>query len=228
MVDDSNRSDALTHWIESFARAGELDSESREAITKAVRLVRLAPGAHVFDPGSECRFFILVATGTIRVRLIAESGREILLYRVAAGETCVLTTSCLLHSDVYAAQAVCETEVTALLLPASTFNTLLGRSEGFRRAVLRAYADRVSDLILTLEETSFRRLDVRLAAALLARARDDHVTVTHQELALELGSAREVISRSLKRFERQAMVRLARGVITITNRQGLETVAKAM
>ena len=217
---------ALTDWLASFAAAHGLDEAARAAILASARLLRLPAGARVFEPGLECRGFIVVAIGSVRVHLTAESGREIVLYRVGAGQSCVLTTSCLLQNEVYGASAICETEVAAVFLPTATFKGLLDSSRAFREAVLAAYAARVSELVLTLEETAFRRLDARLAQALLSRASAGRIAATHQDLAGELGSAREAVSRLLKRFEREGLVRLARGAIEVNDASRLGALAR--
>jgi len=202
-----------------------LDAAALSLLATRARIVELPAGAHPFVAGQACEAYLVVVSGSVRVQLVAESGREIVLYRVAPGESCVLTTSCLLHHDAYAAEAVCESAVTAIAVPAATFADLLGASRAFRDAVLGAYAERVGDLMLTFEELVFRRLDTRLARTLIERARDGLVGATHQELAVELGSAREVVSRTLKAFERRGLVTLSRGEIRIAARARLEALA---
>lgn len=170
----------------------------------------------------------MVVAGDIRVQIVAESGREIVLYRVERGESCVLTTSCLLQNESYAAAAVCETDVVCAAIPRSIFGSLLGSSEAFRNAVLASYASRVADLILTFEELAFRRLDRRLARVLLDRAVGDRVTATHQEIAVEVGSAREAVSRTLKMFEKRGLVALGRGEIHLRATDRLSLIATAV
>lgn len=215
----------LTDWLAGFAARHRLEEAARDAILSTARLLHLPAGARVFEPGLECRGFIVVAQGSVRVHLTAESGREIVLYRVGAGESCVLTTSCLLQNEVYGASAVCESDVAAVILPTGSFKGLLDSSRAFREAVLAAYAARVSELVLTLEETAFRRLDTRLAQALMQRTSGGRVAATHQELASELGSAREVVSRLLKRLEREGVLQLSRGAIEISDGRRLRALA---
>lgn len=205
-----------------------LDAETRAAVVAGARRMSAPAGARVFEAGQSAEAFLILVSGRVRVHLTAENGREITLYKVEAGESCVLTTSCLLDAEAYAAEAVCETEVAAIALPRAAFRSLLDRSPAFRDAVLGAYAARVSDLILTIEETRFRRLDARLAALLLERAQEGALAATHQDLAAELGSAREVVSRTLKRFERAGAVGLARGLIEIKNADRLAREAASL
>lgn len=215
------------HDIEALPALTPFDQPTRQAIAARARLVTLAPGDHVFDPGHGAEAFLLVVAGSVRVYLTAESGREIVLYRVSTGESCVLTTSNLFDTEAYAATAICETPVTALALPRMAFRSLLADSASFRDTILAAYAARVSDLILTLEESRTKRIDARLAGLLSERA-GAPINATHQALAVELGTAREVISRTLKRFEREGLIALARGEIIVKQRGRLADISDAL
>jgi CRP/FNR family transcriptional regulator len=190
------------------------------------RIVRLPKGAHPFRAGDEARDYLIVRDGVVRVQLTAESGREIVLYRVGANEGCVLTTSSLLARQPYSAEAICESDVTALLVPGEAFRRLLSTDPGFRDFVLSTYAARVADLILLMEETAFRGVARRLARSLLHRAELGVVSLTHQALAVEIGTAREVVSRHLKEFERRGVLRAHRGSIEIADRNALEAIAE--
>jgi len=220
--------DATVSWIDRIAAFSRLDPDTRRDLTQRARVISLPRESHPFSPGSPCEAYLVVLDGIVRVQIVAESGREIVLYRVASGESCVLTTSCLLKHESYSAEALCETDVTAVAIPAPLFGTLLGRSESFRAAVLESYATRVTDLIMTFEELAFRRLDRRLAAVLLDRAKAGEVSATHHDLAVELGSAREVVSRALKSFEQRGLLSLGRGVIRIMAPERLTQIARAV
>jgi len=187
------------------------------ALEAHARPGRLPRGAHVYRAGDEASAYLVVRSGIVRVQITADNGREIVLYRVGADEGCVLTTSCLLSHEPYAAEAVCETDVEALILPRAAFQALLDGDPAFRAFVLGSYASRVADLILLMEETAFEGIARRLARALLARAENGVVAATHQALAIEIGSAREVVSRHLKEFERRGLVRGHRGSVEIVD-----------
>ena len=145
---------------------------------------------------------------------IAENGREIVLYRVEGGQSCILTTNCLITGDEYSAEGITEGEVEALILPAATFRALLACSEIFRGFVFSAYATRISGLLMLIEEVAFGRIDARLAGWLAERGQGE-LKATHQEIAVELGTAREVVSRQLKEFERRGWLTLGRGRLEI-------------
>lgn len=209
----------------AFPLLAALEPEAHRILDAGMRPVRLAAGVTVFAEGAPCEAFLLVLHGTVRVQKVAENGREIVLYRVEPGQTCILTTSCLLGHGVYSAEGVTETAVEGLALAPGTFRTLMAQSSRFRDFVFSAYATRISDLLLLIEEVAFGRIDVRLAQVLLER--DDGtgtVRATHQDLATELGTAREVVSRQLKDFEHRGWVRLGRGRVTVKEAEALRGV----
>ncbi len=173
-------------------------------------------GTKLFEPGGECARFLVVTGGRVRVQMLAECGREIVLYRVFPGETCVLTTSCLMSHTDYRAEGVAETALSAQVLQAGDFRRLMNSSEDFRNFVFANYGKRFASLIELIEEVLFKRIDIRLARHLLKASGDSGCVVqTHQELAVELGTAREVISRQLKEFERRGWVSLSRGKVAL-------------
>ncbi len=199
------------------------DPEVRSLMQTAT-LVNLPAGKTLFYPGAPCQNYVLVVNGTIRVQLIAESGREILLYQVKPGDSCVLTTSCLLGQKAYPAEGVTEDEVSAFVISQNKFQHALNHSEFFRQFVFDNFSMRLASVITRMEEVVFEALEQRLAKILLA-APEGKLKKTHQILASELGTAREVISRNLKRFERYGWITLGRGTITIQNPQALQKLA---
>ena len=208
----------------AFPQFARLDPESARLLESTARIIGVPAGTVLFQDGSECQAYVLVLDGSVRVQKVSENGREIVLYRVEAGQSCVLTTNCLIAREDSAAQGIAETDIRALVLPAATFRALLAKSEAFRDFVFSAYATRIGDLLMLIEEVAFGRIDVRLAGWLRQRA-GSAIRVTHQEVAVELGTAREVISRQLKEFERRGWVALGRGRIEVTDAAGLATLS---
>jgi CRP/FNR family transcriptional regulator len=189
---------------------------------------RIAEGTEVFGPGKPADNLYLLVSGILRVQKLAESGREMVLYRVHAGESCILTTACLLAHEDYAATGIAETDLEVIAIPQSIFDELVATSADFRNLIFKAYAQRMTDLLTVIEEVAFRRIDLRLAAKLLELAGEtDGVHATHHDLAVELGTAREVVSRQLQEFQRRGWLVLARGELTITNREALHQFARA-
>lgn len=204
-----------------FIKAGEAGINSLMASAK---LVELPAGQQVFYPGAVCEQYLLVLKGSVKAQIISEGGREMLLYRVEAGDSCVLTTSCLLSGDHYPAEGITESEVLAFAISSHAFYRCIEQSAFFREFVFKKFSARLSGVIALLEDVTFSAIDTRLSKALLA----ENMTVinlTHQELATKLGSAREVISRHLKRFEAYGWVSLNRGTVTLLNSEALLKVA---
>ena len=161
--------------------------------------------------------------GSIRVRKLAPQGKELLLYRVAAGESCILTSSCLLGARDYTASAIAETDVSVLAMPRALFLDLLGSEPAFRNEVFELFAARLADLMTLVDAVAFQRLDQRLAGRLLGHGAI--VTISHLELAQELGSVREIVSRLLGDFAQRGALRLGRGRIEILDAALLRRIA---
>lgn len=198
-----------------------LEPAFRDRLVKGAYGVTMAAGQRVFEPGQPCGAFLVVQRGAVKVSTVTESGRELMLYRVGPGETCVLTTAALLASADYDAEGVAEVETEALVMPRPLFEDLLAGSAAFRRFVFTSYGERLRDLIALVQEVSRRQVDRRLARLLLQRGRDGVVSASHQEIAVELGTAREVVSRLLKQFEAEGLVRLDRRQILVVDRDRL-------
>jgi CRP/FNR family transcriptional regulator len=186
-------------------------------------LLQVPAGRAVFDADQPCRGFPLVLEGAVRVAMNAPNGREIVLYRVDPGQGCILSGGCLLgHSD-YAARGVAEEDVTLLNLPPEEFNALLLEHEPFRRFVFGMYGERLAEVMTLVEEVAFRRLDERLAQLLIHRG--PVIESTHQKLADELGSVREIVSRLLRSFESRGWVKLERERVTVADPKALSQLA---
>lgn len=185
---------------------------------------RFPPGAEVFAEGQPCLGFPLLMEGALKVVKLAGNGRELLLYRVRPGGSCIITSGCLLGHTAYNARGIAETPLTMLVLPAGAFARLMAEHLPFRDYVFHLLAERIGELMQLVEEVAFARLDQRLARLLLAK---DAVviTVTHQQLADELGSVREIVSRLLKGFAAQGLVSLAREQLTLVDRDALRKLA---
>lgn len=200
----------------------DTDAAARR-LRAGVQMLRLAAGQNVFHRGDPCRNYLVVVEGRVRVQVLSVGGREVVLYRVLGGQSCVITTSCLISQEHYPAEGVCEQDTVALVLPQALFDEALGRSEPFRRFVFASQGRRLGDLIQRVEDVAFGRVDARLARVLLDRCggRPAQVNTTHQQLASELGTAREVVSRQLKRFERKGWIAVHRGSVEVIRPQAL-------
>lgn len=212
--------------LAAFPRLAGLEPEARALLARLAQPIAAPAGTVLFRPGEVCARFVMLRRGAVRVQMLSDTGHEIVLYRVRAGETCVLTTSCLIAHEAYSAEGVAEGEVEALLLPVDGFEQLMAISAVFRGFVLAAFGERMAELMHRLDEVAFRSIDARLAMRLLdAAPAGEGVETTHQALAIELGTAREVVSRRLKQLERRGLVALGRGTVEIRDRAALRRVA---
>ena len=220
--------DLIARLLASFPELSELEEEERSNLLGSTQFNRLRGGDIAYRQGQHCQAYVMCLEGQTRVFKTSESGREILLYQVGPGETCVLTTSCLMAGSAFPAESTAETDVLLAALPASVFHRLMSASPRFRKFVLDNYGDLLSSLIMLVDEVAFASLDLRLARRLLAEADEQGVVAkTHQQLALDLGSVREVISRYLSEWERMGWVNASRGSLEILNRPALTSHAAA-
>lgn len=215
-------------WIERISGLQELPEELGERLVAQSKIITLRQGEVVFGPGEVPENLLLLLEGTIRVQHLSAEGREIVLFRVSGGDSCILTTACLLAYEDYAVEGLAETDIEAVAIPRAVFEELVSTSKEFRQFMFRAYSKRIADLFLTIEEIAFQRMDVRLAQRLLEMDRGSHVIkATHAQLAAELGTAREVITRQLREFQRRSWVRIGRGSVELTNLDGLKGLGNA-
>lgn len=173
------------------------------------------PGQILFRAGDHAQGFAVVLEGRIEVMLTGASGREILLYAVEPGQSCIQTTLGLIGDTPYSGEALTITPCRLVILPREMFRSLMDQSEPFRSFVFRAFAARMAELTNLLEQVAFARIESRLARALMDLAQAGEVQATHAELAARIGSAREVISRQLERWAQRGLIATERGRIVI-------------
>ncbi len=209
--------------LQRFPLFAGLPNARLEELLAESELVRAPKGAVLFEPGQPCRGFPLVLEGSVRVTKSSAGGRELVLYRVDPGQSCLLSGGCLLgHSD-YSARGLAEEDVTLLSIPPAMFQSLMVEFEPFRRLVFSMYGERLAEVMELVDEVAFRRLDQRLAQLLIRRG--PVIEATHQKLADELGSVREIVSRLLRSFEGRGWVRLERERITLVAPKPLAALA---
>ncbi len=218
--------DEMDLWKRFFPQFVNTGDTELETLIQKAKLVEIPGRKTLFYPGAPCQNYVLVVDGRIRVHLIAENGRDVLLYRVTPGDSCILTTSCLLGKKSYPAEGVTEQPVTAFVIDQTSFQQALNQSDFFRGFVFENFSHRLSSVISRMEEVVFEAVERRLARLLLDHPQG-RLDKTHQALASELGSAREVISRHLKRFERYGWITLHRGAIEINDAQALQRLTES-
>jgi CRP/FNR family transcriptional regulator, anaerobic regulatory protein len=188
-----------------------------EELLSSSRRVSLSKNSRLYSEGDECPFIGFLLSGEIRVFKTSENGREITLYEVVPGETCILNASCILSNRSYPAEATVSLEGEILLLEGRTFRRLMTDHETMRDFIFKLFVNRFSAIIELIEEVAFGRMDARLMEYLIEKAENDRITSTHQQIANDLGTSREVVSRLLKDLERKKKVVLARNLVQLIN-----------
>ncbi len=208
------------NWLTRFPELKEIEDKQLHAELIQQKVLHAPQGHQLFREGDACKGYVLVLSGSVRVYKIDKEGREILLYRVGKGQSCMLTTTCLLGLQDYPAEGVAESDVDLVVLSPKLFERLLFGSNSFRRYAMAYIGERICDMMMLIEDVAFGRMDQRVARVLLERAENegDILSCTHQELASELGTAREVVSRMLKSFESRGWIELGRGIIKLQER----------
>lgn len=217
-------SEELANLVMFFPAVRALPQERVERLANDVSLLSAGAGTALFDVGSPCEGFAMLTRGTIRVFRRVQPQRTLVLYRVEPGACCVLSASCLLSGASYPAAGVAQSDVAGAWIPKPVFLDLVDESPPFRSFIFQSFASRFVEMMTLVEEAGFRRLDQRLAALLLGRG--PVIEITHQALAEEIGTAREVVSRVLEEFELRGLVRLGRKSIEVVGDTELQCMAR--
>ena len=212
-------------WVDD-ARLPPLDPDARATLDR-LSPMQVPAGTALFHPGETVKGFVAVLSGRVEVFLTGPTGRDILLYAVEPGESCVQSTLGLLGGEDYSGEALTRTDCTLVLIPRDAFLRLMDRSAAFRGFVFSAFADRLQSMMHLLEKVAFQRVEARLAEALLARADNGVLHATHADIAVMIGSAREVVSRRLDALARRGFVALDRGQVTLLDPEALRALADA-
>jgi CRP/FNR family transcriptional regulator len=211
-------------WV---ARAPGLPPLDPEAISLLNRLTPMTvpAGTVLFHPGDTVKGFVIMLSGRVDVYLTGASGRELLLYAVEPGQSCVQSTLGLMGGDDYSGEAITRAASELVLVPRDTFLRLMDLSDAFRHFVFAAFAQRLQSMMHLLDRVAFQRIETRLAQCLLDRATGDTLHATHAEIAVMIGSAREVVSRRLDALARRGIVTIERGTVRLIDRATLSEIA---
>lgn len=205
--------------LQTYPMLPELPGPALDDAMSTATYMKVPAGTTMFEEDRPCMGFALLISGRARVIKAAPNGRELHLYDVQPGEACVLTSRCLVDSARYDARGVKRDEVKLVVLPPATFQSPIAGVGPFRDFVFKRFAERMADLLQLISAVTFQKLDQRLAATLAAKP--SPIRTTHQSLADELGSLREIVSRLLKNFEMQGWVRLGREQIEVLDAAAL-------
>lgn len=216
MLDQNTKS----RLVSQYPMLGQVPIAVQNDLLAPASLMKIPAGTIVFDEQQICQGFPMLLSGKIRVFKASQNGRELQLYRVMPGESCILTSGCLLGKNRYQASGVAEEDLEMVLLPANSFYQLIANHETFRLYIFNLFSDRLADLMQLVSAVAFQKLDQRLATLLISKSAPIHIT--HQALADELGSVREIISRLLKNFSEQGWIKLGREQIDIIDPSALK------
>jgi CRP/FNR family transcriptional regulator len=221
MLTDSTKS----RLFELYPMLGQLSPAQLEELQANAANIKVPAEAVIFDENQACQGFPLLLSGSVRVIKAAANGRELRLYRVCPGESCILTSSCLMGHTKYHARGIAETDTEMVALAPAVFAKLLATHDPFRDYVFSLFSERLTDMMELVSAVAFQKLDQRLAALLVSRP--SPIRTTHQALADELGSVREMVSRMLKQFAEQGWVKLGREQVEVTDPQALRKLTSA-
>jgi len=193
---------------------------------QAAFFAKIPTGQDIFLEGDRVDGIALLISGVVRVYKIGETGRQITLYRFGNGQSCILTANAILSQKTFPAVATVEKDAEAVMIPADMFRNWVSEYDLWREFVFDLLSQRLSSVMEIIDEVVFRRMDARLAAFLLTRSQNQNpMRITHQEIAAELGSSREVISRLLEDFSERGFVGVSRGEIELLDADGLRDLA---
>ncbi len=216
-----------TDWLRTYPALEKLDDPAWQKAVHKMNLMEVPTGTVVFRPGDPCANLLFLIKGRVRVFMTGDNGREIVLSHLKGGDLCVFTLTTLLQTADYSATAITETPTRAACLPAADFREAFAASRGFQDFILSTMAQRMHDTLYLLQEVAFERLEMRLVCFLLRHGdsgEDRAIEMTHQQIASELGTTREMISRMLKDMERRGCVHLSRKRIELTDTRQLEAI----
>lgn len=215
-----------TRLLNQLPRLRNADAKLLEELRTQAFFARIPAGHEIFTEADRVEAIALLLSGRVRVYKIGESGREITLYRFGTGESCVLSANAIISQQAFNAIALVEEDAEAVMIASATLRDWLRQYDFWREYVFSLLSQRLSTMLEIVDDVAFRRMDMRLAALLSKRGTNQTLlNITHQEIAAELGSSREVISRILESFAKQHWIRLGRSSIEILEKEALEEFA---
>lgn len=216
----------LGHISQALPILKDASSELVREFQQAAFLARIPAGHDVFLEGDRIDAIALLISSVVRVYKIGETGREITLYRFGYGESCILTVNAILSQKSFPAIATVEQEAEAVMIPVDKFRDWVRRYDPWREFVFDLLSDRLSTVMAVVDEVVFQRMDRRVASLLITKSNTLHpIRTTHQELASELGSSREVISRILEDLSQKGLIEVGRGIVEVLDFDELHALA---
>ncbi len=204
----------------------QADPQVIRAFQQQAFFARIPAGKNIFVEGDDVNAIALLISGAVRVYKVGETGREITLYRFGSGESCILSANAVLSQLSFSAIATVEQDAEAVMIPAPSFRQWIQQYDLWRNFLFTLLSQRLALVMEIVDEVTFRRMDIRVAGFLLERVKNQNpISITHQEIAADLGSSREVISRILENLASQGMIVVERGLIRVQDIQQLQKYA---
>jgi cAMP-binding proteins - catabolite gene activator and regulatory subunit of cAMP-dependent protein kinases len=212
----------IDRWADTFPTLAALPADDLGRLTGVMHFPVLEAGQIAYEEDGACENYLMCIEGRTRITKSSSAGREMLLYKVEHGGTCVLTTQCLLSHSTFPAESVAEARTLLAAVPARWFRTFMSEMPAFRDFVMVDYTKLLGTMFSFVDTLAFATVEQRLARRLLAEA-GEALTIgkTHQQLASDVGSVREIVSRHLGEWERNGWVETGRGQIRILDRASL-------
>lgn len=215
--------------IKSLIFLEDLTSEEKELLFSSAFEITYNPDKILVEDGSICQNIYFVIDGLIRIYKLTPDGRELTLYRIGPGEMCLFTMGCIMEQEAFKAIAKIEKKTRLLAVPGDVFKSIMTQNITFQNFMFKKVLTALTELMVLIEEVTFHSINKRVASFLLHESslhNSKHLKTTHEAMAQELGTAREVISRMLKEFEKNDLVSLSRGKITLINEKKLKVIAE--
>ncbi len=207
----------------------ELTDRQRDTVNAALRTVKYEKGQTVHSHDGHCLGMICMISGKLCVSMLSDEGRELVLFRVGEGEVCVLSSACVMRQIAFDVHITAESDSEVLIVPSHIMKQLMSENKAFEGRVYKQAAEHFSDVMWTMQQVLFSGFESRLASYLIDESMslgNDELNVTHEQIAKLVGSAREVVTRTLKRFSDKGYVSLGRGTVKITDAAALEKLIK--
>lgn len=219
----------IKQYLEELPFYEKLTREQQERLLQTVNRKDYSQGSILHDHSSECLGMVILLRGKLRAYMVSEDGREITLYRMEEGDVDVLTASCVINQLTFETQMVADTEAQILVLPAVVIAAMKEEVPVLDKFIYEMAAERFSDVMWTMQQILFKRIDERIAGFLYEEygknGRDPVLHVTQEEIAKNINSAREVVARMLKRFQEEGVLSVHRGRITLKDMGYIQNLA---
>ena len=209
---------------EQYEFWNNLDENSKNKFVSETIIEKYSKKQIIYNPTQRCKGIIRVLKGNLRIYMISDEGKEVTLYRLYEGDICTLSASCVMEEIMFDTFLMAEEETEIMVTNILVLKSIMEKNMFLENYIYKKTVTKFSEVIWNIQDLLFTRLDKRLALFLLKQEKNNEITLTHEQIASHLGTAREVISRTLKKFEKEELIKLSRGKITILNSKKLKDI----